>query len=725
MAKNVAVWGIDIGQCALKALRCTVEDGKVVADAFDFIEYPKILSQPESKPDDLIHEALEQFLSRNEVKSDEVVLSVPGQSGLSKFFKPPPVEAKKIPDIVKFEARQQIPFDLNEVVWDYQLLAGGGEMDGLAMDTEVGLFAMKRDQVYKSLRPFDRAGVEIDMIQLAPIAIYNFVTYDMLNERMDEGTFDPEHPPESLVLLSMGTDTTDLIVTNGFRVWQRSIPIGGNHFTKQLTKEMKYTFAKAEHLKRNARQAEDPKALFQAMRPVFNDLVTEVQRSISFFQGIDRQATIAGVVMMGNTVKLPGLKQYLAKNLGYDVLDFKEFKRLEGSSVTSQPAFKDNLLAFGTCYGLCLQGLAESELQTNLMPQEILTDRLIRAKKPWAVASVAALILGFAFYYFLLFGIWNSAHPRNWQNLSQARQLGTNSQDEMDEDDRLKQQLEHMKAMGRELSAGNDRMLGWMELLQAVSASMPIDPRHPDPKVPYDLKKIPLDDRPTLYITKLESQYFENLPDWWEPRKARYKLRPRPDGAPKKNDEAGEEEEEPDAPGPEGKGWVIEVHGYHYFNKSALEGGETHLNSTLLKRLLYGRVRLPTYLQGRAQEIFTMTELGITHAILLVEGKESMHTVNTAPAENKAGEGTAMSGLLKGGATAERKNTEAEPEENTEITVARYDFVVQFVWQEKPLKPRIEALDKRRKQEAEEAELKRQEEEEEKKARGDVAVNTN
>ena len=62
------------------------------------------------------------------------------------------------------------------------------------------------------------------------------------------------------------------------------------------------------------------------MRPIFNDLVTEVQRSIGFFQGIDRKAKIRGVVLLGNTVKLPGLQQYISKNLGYDVLEFDSFK---------------------------------------------------------------------------------------------------------------------------------------------------------------------------------------------------------------------------------------------------------------------------------------------------------------------------------------------------------------------------------------------------------------
>ena len=65
MAKSSAVWGIDIGRCALKALRCHLDGDSVVADGFDYIEYPKLLTQPEADAPQLIKEALEQFLSRN------------------------------------------------------------------------------------------------------------------------------------------------------------------------------------------------------------------------------------------------------------------------------------------------------------------------------------------------------------------------------------------------------------------------------------------------------------------------------------------------------------------------------------------------------------------------------------------------------------------------------------------------------------------------------------
>ena len=181
-AAPTGVWGIDLGQCALKAIRLEVIDGEVTATAFDYVEHPKILSQPDADPDQLTREALEKFLSRNTLRGDTVAISVPGQSGLARFVKLPPVEEKKIADIVKFEAKQQIPFNLDEVVWDYQKL-GVSELvtDGF-VETEIGLFAMKRDMVNRYLQHFKDVGVEVHLVQMAPLALCNFVAYDLLGK---------------------------------------------------------------------------------------------------------------------------------------------------------------------------------------------------------------------------------------------------------------------------------------------------------------------------------------------------------------------------------------------------------------------------------------------------------------------------------------------------------------------------------------------------------------
>src|SRR3954464_379644 len=175
MAKIQPVWALDVGQAALKALKLVPGEtpDQAVAEAFDFVEYPKILSQADADPEQLVREALETFLERNDLKGSKVAISVPGQAGLVKFIKLPPVEKKRIPDIVKFEARQQIPFALEEVVWAYQQI-GDEEEEGGDEDftmAEVGLFAMKRDQINRAIAPFKAAGIEIDIVQMGPIAL--------------------------------------------------------------------------------------------------------------------------------------------------------------------------------------------------------------------------------------------------------------------------------------------------------------------------------------------------------------------------------------------------------------------------------------------------------------------------------------------------------------------------------------------------------------------------
>src|SRR5262245_48945660 len=230
MPVTKGVCGIDIGQCALKALRLELIDGKPTATAFDYVEHTKILSQPDADPDTLIREALEKFLSRNQIKLDEVAVGIAGQSGLARFVKLPPVEEKKIAEIVKFEAKQQIPFPLDEVVWDFQKVAGGDVTDGFAMETEIGLFAMKRDVIARYLGYFHSARIECHIVQMSPLALVNFATYEILKkgganppEAADEGADEtPRGKLRCVVVLDIGTDGSNLIITDGGKIiWQR------------------------------------------------------------------------------------------------------------------------------------------------------------------------------------------------------------------------------------------------------------------------------------------------------------------------------------------------------------------------------------------------------------------------------------------------------------------------------------------------------------------------
>jgi type IV pilus assembly protein PilM len=400
MAKPApGVWGIDLGQSALKALRLQMvknEAGEdaLTATAFDFVEYPKNLSQPDADPDQLIREALTQFLSRNSLKGDQVAISVPGQSGLARFVKLPPVEEKKIAEIVKFEAKQQIPFNLDEVVWSYQKLGSGEVIDGLALETEIGLFAMKRDMISRYLQYFSGVGIEVHYIQMAPLALCNYIAYDLLGKDANAVS---DSEKKCAVGLDIGTDTSNLVCTDGGRIiWQRPIPVGGNHFTRALTKDLKLTFAKAEHTKRNATKT-DPtelKKILASLKPILSDFVGEVQRSLNFFTNTHRDAQVEYMVGLGNAFRLPGLQRYLAEKLQLEVRKVTSLERAIGDDVLNSPIFNENILSFGVAYGLALQGLSKSKLQTNLLPPELAQERLIRAKKPAAVAASALLLVG-------------------------------------------------------------------------------------------------------------------------------------------------------------------------------------------------------------------------------------------------------------------------------------------------------------------------------------------
>ncbi|HKB35349.1 MAG TPA: type IV pilus assembly protein PilM, partial [Gemmataceae bacterium] len=397
MAKQtVGVWGIDLGQCGLKAVRLVEKDGEVTAAAFDYVEHPKILSQPDADPDQLTREALEKFLSRNQLKGDIVAISVPGQSGLARFVKLPPVEEKKISDIVKFEAKQQIPFNLEEVVWDYQKLGAGVVTDGFALDTEIGLFAMKRDMVNKYLQHFKDVHVDVHVVQMAPLALCNYLAFDLLKK--DPGAdAAAEGKRSAIVALDIGTDSSNLVITDGGRIiWQRPIPLGGNHFTRALTKDLKLTFAKAEHLKRNAMKSPDLKKILASIKPVLTDFVSEVQRSLGYFTNTHRDVQIQYMVGLGNAFRLPGLQRFLSEKLQLDVRKMDKLHRLKGPGVTDAPVFTENVLSFAVAYGLALQGLKKARLLTNLLPQEIRMERLIKGKKPWAVAAAAVLLLSVA-----------------------------------------------------------------------------------------------------------------------------------------------------------------------------------------------------------------------------------------------------------------------------------------------------------------------------------------
>ena len=145
-----------------------------------------------------------------------------------------------------------------------------------------------------------------------------------------------------MAILDIGTQNADLIVAEGGSLWTRNIPIGGNNFTEALFKTFKVSFRKAENLKRDAAKSKYARQIFQAMRPVFADLVAEVQRSIGFFTSSRRGVQLNKLIAMGTAFKLPGLQKFLQQNLGMDVIRPAAFSKLNASGAPTPPNSPSN-----------------------------------------------------------------------------------------------------------------------------------------------------------------------------------------------------------------------------------------------------------------------------------------------------------------------------------------------------------------------------------------------
>jgi type IV pilus assembly protein PilM len=377
MASSQTIWGIDVGKSALKAIRLrALTDGLVEVVGQTYIEHDSILTDDAADRDLKVTQALEKFLSQNDISADKVVVSVPGQHTLARFSPLPPVEAKKIPDLVRYEADQQIPFDMDEVIWDYQTFQEEG-----APEIQVGIFAMKRELIRDYLSHFEAAGIEPVIVQAAPLALYSAALFDGM---IGDGT---------TVLINIGTESTDLILAGRDTLWTRSIPIGGNNFTEALVKAFKLSFTKAENLKKQAATSKYARRIFQAMRPVFADLVQELQRSIGRYTSAHRDAVLTKVIGVGNAFSLPVLQKYLQQNLQLEVEHPDTFDKIQMTPNVDSDEFKANLPNFAVAYGLALQGLGLAKIETNLLPPEIARQVEWRKKRPFFGAAAACLLL--------------------------------------------------------------------------------------------------------------------------------------------------------------------------------------------------------------------------------------------------------------------------------------------------------------------------------------------
>lgn len=302
-----SAWGLDLGQCSLKAVRLTLgPDEEPLCDAVECIEYPGGTAASDADGTAAQQDALRALIERRkDVAEAPLCLGVPGQDLFARFFKTPPLDRKKLDGLVQFEARNQIPFDLNLFVWDYHVFAQGDGAKEFG-EFDVGVFAVRLAQLERRLALLEEVGLRPQFVQANGVALHNFVLYDRL--AADAGG---KAPAGLTVTLDLGSETTGFVVGGPEFLWLRSIPVGGGAMTKAIVRELKLTTTQAETMKRRPATAARWHRMHQALDPVLDELVTQVQHSLRCFANTYPDRAVRRMVLHGDGVKLLGLLRRL------------------------------------------------------------------------------------------------------------------------------------------------------------------------------------------------------------------------------------------------------------------------------------------------------------------------------------------------------------------------------------------------------------------------------
>ena len=334
---------------------------------------------------------LKETLGEGGFKARNINVCAPGFQVFSKFVKLPPVDANKVTQIIQYEAQQNVPFPLAEVVWDYQIMgsSGGGEL-------EVLLVAIKSDIVEGLFRVADTVKLKLQLCDVSPAALCNAFKYNY-------GDLE-----DCTMLLDIGAKTSNVLFFEKGKVFSRSIPLGANAITQDFANEAKLKFDVAEQIKIKEgfvslggayEEPENPNqaAISKIARQFMTRLHIQVNQTLQFYRGQQGGSAPQRLFLAGGASIMPYTAQFFAEKLNVPVEYFNPFRNVQIDPAVNLEALARVAHSLAEVVGLGLRNLANCPVEMNLMPESTLRWRNFNEKKPYLMCTVFALVLvGFA-----------------------------------------------------------------------------------------------------------------------------------------------------------------------------------------------------------------------------------------------------------------------------------------------------------------------------------------
>jgi type IV pilus assembly protein PilM len=339
----------------------------------------------ESKREATLAKALKEILTELGIKTKPANICAPSFTVFTKFTKLPPVETGKIAQMVKFEAQQNVPFPLEECVWDYQILGTTG-----TEEFEILLVAARRESIDSLYRCVDNNGLRLQLVDASPAALYNAVRYNYPDL---EGC---------TLLIDIGAKTTNILLFEKDRFFHRAVNIGANTITQEFASEVKLPWQEAERFKISEgfvglggayEEPENPKqaALSKIARQFMTRLHIQINQTIQYYRTQHGGSQPQRVLLAGGASIMTYTPQFFAEKMALPVEYFNPFRNLQIAPDVNIEALSTVAHSFGEVVGLALRNIARCPVELNLMPPALRRWQEFNEKKPYFMAALISL----------------------------------------------------------------------------------------------------------------------------------------------------------------------------------------------------------------------------------------------------------------------------------------------------------------------------------------------
>lgn len=407
--------------------------------------------------------ALREMLGELRIKDGDVNYTVAEESVFTRFVTLPPVGEEKIERIISFEAQQNVPFPIDEVVWDYQQV--GGSVDD---QVQVILVAIKADLLDEINRAVEATGLRTSIVDLATMALYNAFRFNY-----------PDLSGCSL-LVDIGARTTNLLFVEPGKIFTRSVPIGGFSVTSAIAKEFNEPFAAAEFRKKRdgfvALTGTDFESLggdiarvSKIVRGTMTRLHAELMRSISHYSAQQQGHPPERIFLSGGGASTPYLREFFHEKLQLPAEFFNPLRQVAVASSEDLNQVTQSAHLLSEPVGLALRAVTDCPIKLNLRPKSVARRQELERRRPLLIGAAALFILGllaWAAYYAVAADVIRHRAERIQQKVDKLRTSETALI-------KLRQRIASLDRLaGPLIAAINDRGF-WPQIIEDLNARLP------------------------------------------------------------------------------------------------------------------------------------------------------------------------------------------------------------------------------------------------------------